>query len=397
MSRAQVRKVKMPTGVDDNELSGMFNDILGADKVRIDIAYPRYCRIRDLVDKIIQKYTETLDSALLKRPELSLSAKSLTAYIARMRTGREIHFAMSLDSYVDWSAVSEEDHQKFTDMYRAMKTSPLIKEIIVTLGNLVTYKDNFSIPDNMNINFVRSIPGIEWSPFPFVFNFREVLCLQGVGANTKKFLTNMLHVIYTSSFAIWNETQSPDVDVKKFAEIMEMNIDRLKSIPELSRCHTAFKKIQQSIGLLENKFNVYYRDFISTKDSTIIMQNFIADVSKDTNADPALTREFRIIINYYRKQAASQTTNPQVKSLFEKVNATFKHMEEGIDTEKIRTATASPTTPAAASAAASAAAAAAASTAAAATNTTSSSGTITADEKSVDQLAHEINSLGKKN
>jgi hypothetical protein len=81
--------------------------------------------------------------------------------------------------------------------------------------------------------------------------------------------------------------------------------------------------------LLKENFGDYYRDFISTKDSTIMMQNFIIDVSKKTDSDPQVTRQFRQIISYYRELAQQQIQNPKVKMLFDKVNESFQQLERG--------------------------------------------------------------------
>ena len=65
------------------------------------------------------------------------------------------------------------------------------------------------------------------------------------------------------------------------------NIDEIQKQPELHRCKDAFKKIKESVMMLKTNFNEYYRDFVDTSDNTIIMQHFIVDVSKSTEASPS--------------------------------------------------------------------------------------------------------------
>jgi hypothetical protein len=60
-----------------------------------------------------------------------------------------------------------------------------------------------------------------------------------------------------------------------------------------------------------------------------MMQQFIIDVSKKTDSDPQVTRQFRQIISYYRELAQQQIQNPKVKMLFDKVNESFQQLERG--------------------------------------------------------------------
>ena len=62
------------------------------------------------------------------------------------------------------------------------------------------------------------------------------------------------------------------------------------------------------------------------------MENFILDVSKSTDADAETTRQFRVIIQYYRKLAQTQmSSNPKIKALFDKVNESFKQLDKGAE------------------------------------------------------------------
>jgi aspartate oxidase len=62
-----------------------------------------------------------------------------------------------------------------------------------------------------------------------------------------------------------------------------------------------------------------------------MMQHFIIDVSKETEADPVVTSQFRTIIAYYQKIARDQISNPKIKMLFDKVNESFKELERGTE------------------------------------------------------------------
>ena len=96
------------------------------------------------------------------------------------------------------------------------------------------------------------------------------------------------------------------------------NIGEVKK--RIPRCEKAFKKIEESVDLLKENFNGYYKDYVQTQNQMIIMESFVTDVAKNTKADPETTREFRQIISYYRKMAGQQIKNPPMKQLFDKIN-----------------------------------------------------------------------------
>ncbi len=115
------------------------------------------------------------------------------------------------------------------------------------------------------------------------------------------------------------------------------NIDKIQKHPDLNRCGKAFSQIKKSVKLLKDNFNGYYREFVGSKNSTIMMEHFILDVSKSTNSDPVLMSQFKKIIMFYRKIARDgQANNPKAKMFFDKVDESLKNLEK--QTQNIRTA-----------------------------------------------------------
>ena len=138
--------------------------------------------------------------------------------------------------------------------------------------------------------------------------------------------------VYSFTIEIYNVVRTPDIDVDQFIEIITSSITEIQKRPELNRCSKAFNKIKESVLLLKTNFNDYYRDFVETQDNTIIMQNFILDVSKNTKADLELTRQFRKIISYYREQAQKSggQNNEKINMIFDKISETFKDYDIGL-------------------------------------------------------------------
>jgi hypothetical protein len=241
-------------------------------------------------------------------------------------------FHHNLDKYsLDYGAVPEDVAKVFAQDYEAMKKGLFVKSLIGIADQLYVYRDNFKDISQLRHNFIYDIPGVEWMPFPFKFDVKEFVYSESITKSSIEFILVILHKSYEFTYAIYDKIRAPDIDIDQFIEIINASIDKIQKQPELNRCHKAFSKIKDSINMLKTNFNEYYRDFVETQDNTIIMQNFIIDVSKNTKADPELTRQFRKIIAYYQElsknNAGNTKNNESINLLYEKMNNTFKEYD----------------------------------------------------------------------
>ena len=100
--------------------------------------------------------------------------------------------------------------------------------------------------------------------------------------------------------------------------------DVKKHIP---RCNDAFNKILEAVDLLKGNFGDYYNDYMSSNNPAIIMENFVVDVARRSDATPQITRQFRQIISYYKKLSSQHATNPKYKAIFKNINKNFDKIE----------------------------------------------------------------------
>lgn len=333
MSRVKVKKIKMPIGKDE-DIAEMFNQMLGAGSINMTIAWPRYRRIKSLVENLVKLFEMLNKSPFMeKNADFAVQRSEISKFCANAKTQIDIMFDMDFSDY-EWNLNLVEDDlkNKFSEAYDRMKKSDLINTFVIMCSNLAVYKKYISDVSKLNHKFITSMAGAEWDPFPFTsLNLKYIFSLNNIGENTIRFFMIVLNKAFELGYQLYKEISSPDIDVDQFVEIIMNSMKEIKKRPELSRCRKAFQKIEDSVNLLKDKFGNYYRDFISTKDSTIIMQHFIIDVSKSADADTETTRQFRQIINYYRKIAQEQITNPRVKMLFDRVNESFKELERGAE------------------------------------------------------------------
>lgn len=334
MSRVKVKKIKVPLNMKDEGLAEMFNQMLGAGAVNMTIAYPRYKRIKGLCEQLVKLFEMLSSSPFMRKySEFTPQKAEIDTFCSNARISMGELFRMDFTDY-EWNLDLVEDELKkaFTEAYEKSKKSNLVNMFIKMCDSLVNYKKNFIDLNKLNHKFITSMAGTEWKPFPFTtLNVKYVFSLTSIGENTIRFFMTIISKAFELSHKLYEELQSPDIDVDAFADVIMANIGEIQKQPALHRCNKAFQKIKDSVGLLKGKFSNYYRDFIATKDSTIMMQHFIIDVSKSTDSDPQVTAQFRTIIAYYRKVAQEQITNPKIKMLFDKVNESFKELERGTE------------------------------------------------------------------
>lgn len=331
MSKVMKQKIKLPVGVNTEDLSDLFNQMLGASNPSIHISYPRYCRIKEIISKLMQIINVFNKSPFMRAyDDFKLYQTEIEAFDSRAKVDFIKYFSYDFSAYeLNLNAIPAEELAAFTNTYLELKKSDFINTFIVLCDKLYVFKRYLSDINNLDGKFINALGGCEYCPFPFsTFNLKLVYNVDGINELSRTFILNVLHKLYKFSYDLYTEITSPDINVEDIAEIIISNLDQVKRIPELNRCRKAFDKIKNAIDLLKSNFNSYYRDFISTKNSTIMMEHFILDVANNTDSDAQTKREFLTIIAYYRKMAQNASVkDPRVDKLFETLNETCSVME----------------------------------------------------------------------
>jgi hypothetical protein len=332
MSKVRCKVKKMQAlGANDEKIAEIFNQLLRNGDVNLAIAYPRYIHIKNICSQLVKMFAMLADGPFMRNyKQFGADKAEITAFCES--SAREIDrlFAITFTDE-EWKGNTPDEPRKkaFSEASEVMRGSDLINTFIILCDRLVPYKKNFADRAKLNHKFIINMAGVEWRPFPFTqLNFKEIFALD-LTEGTIEFFMALLHKSFDLSYSLYNEISTPDIDVDQFVDIIVKSIDEIKKRPELSRCDRAFAKMKESVALLKSRFNGYYRDYITTKDSTIMMQHFVLDVSKQTTKDAKTMQQFQKIIGYYRKIASQSITNPNVKLIFEKIDQSFKLLERG--------------------------------------------------------------------
>lgn len=342
------RTVKVKTVQSNNkEVAEMFNQMLGAGALNLNICYPKYCNIRSSLENLLNVIKLLKQSpAVCRYAEFNSDIADMDKFIADSTLHIQTLFDVDLKEY-EWnlSNVPEALAEKFKVRYEELKKDNLVNTFIMVCNSLIVYRKHLADKNNLNHKFILNMPGVEFVPLPFTrLNIKALIIKLTTDAiydphrsaedNTKiahmcnqliTLVMMILNKLYTLSYNLYKVYSSPDIDVDEFVGVVMSNLGEVqKHVP---RCEKAFSKIKESVELLKNNFGTYYKDFTETGNNTIIMENFVLDVAKNTRADADTTRQFRTIIQHYRKIASTQVKNPQLKALFDQMNNNLKDLE----------------------------------------------------------------------
>lgn len=335
MPRGKGGKVVTKT-LKDSNISDMFNQMIGAGNVNMNVVYPKYVEISKTTASLIKLLTVFNDGVFMKTfEETRVAREEIAEFITLCNTEHTEMFEFEdISRYQGiFDMVDESTRERFNDIYEKSKSSKMVKTFIMVCDKLVEYKRHIEDPKNLSGKFINTMPGVEYCPLPFTsLNFKYLFSLDRVDNKGREYLLLILNKLYMYTYQLYHAYSRPDIDVNEFVEVILSNMGEVqKRIP---RCGKAFRKIKESVELLKHNFNGYYRDFVQTKNSSIIMEHFVLDVSRETEADPETTQQFRRIINYYRKMTQGKIKDERVNLLFKQVDKSFSEMEKYSNIQK---------------------------------------------------------------
>jgi len=310
-------------GSTTDDLSILFNQLLGDEKSLDPIVlFDKYNKLRsniNIIQKILSKFIDYIfisNSQFNENEEIQKYIKDIKIFIDKCND--ILNLEVNLKNVIS--------------VYNVIKDNELIKLLLITCKKLIVYQKYIENIDNLSCNFISKSPGVSLQLFSFsTLNFKYLFMHPVMNENNKKYVLIVLNMLYVKTYDIYNLVTSPDIDIDKFSNIIIESIQQAKkSIP---RCEKAFKKISQSVNLLKNNFNTYYKDFIQTQKPTIIIEHYICDLGKDLDADAETTRQFKRIVMFYQKQYHNSGKNkdPRLNKMFETINEKFKILESNDD------------------------------------------------------------------
>jgi hypothetical protein len=222
--------------------------------------------------------------------------------------------------------------------YVEMKDHVAIKRLMFICRDLKPFA--FHI-DNQGTDAMKSFgykgrwitdqPGHSLEPFSFSrFNLKAIWVNPDTDDRMRKYLLTVIKRLFIQCTELYKLISSPDIDIASFSKIIVEAIQKIKKVPELHRCGDAFKKLEESIDLLEGNFGGYYKDMLQSQNPTMLIVNFIEDVSKTDKMDIKLVYQFRKIVQYYKKSTQGKISDPAIKKKFDLLSSRFSMLDSQV-------------------------------------------------------------------
>ncbi len=319
--------------IDQDELLNMFQQLTGdPSKLDPEIIRDKYERLKNSIqrcNKLLYKFKDVILNRLITK----INNNSFFDFEIK----RLLDFLERSNNYID----EEVNEENLVHIYKALKESFIIEEYLKVCKVLKQGED--CIKDRVNLSdiFIKRAVGDEFIIFDFCkINFKHLfnhILSENISdkkelEDAKTYILLTLNMLYITTQDIYNIISSPDIDIDKFSEIIIQAIGAAKK--QISRCDKAFRLIENSIDLLKNSMNSYYKDFVATSNPMIIFENFIGDVSNDLHIDTQTMAQFKRIIFHFRKKADNmQIKNNKLDGVFSTLNKIISSMEDKTSTE----------------------------------------------------------------
>ena len=316
-------KKMMPKGSteDANMLNDMFSQMTGSENADPDIIIPKLCNLNNLLIKYskVYKLLLTFKEFIDNFPECESNFTEISKFIESLENIITDSSKFTEEILKSWPA------DNINALYKQFKINKAVQDIIITSSNLGKYKRYLIDINNLGDDFIKREPGLSFKPIAFTGLDLKILWASDKLSNmAKKYILSIISHTYNTGHKIYQLITSPDIDIKKFSEVLIKNIEKMKK--QIPRCNKAFDIIANSVHLLEENFGGYYKTSVEAENPSIIIESFIIDVSMSQKANATVTTQFRKIIMFMKRQSAN-SKDPRVSKLFKILNSQFNMME----------------------------------------------------------------------
>jgi hypothetical protein len=324
MSRIKSKTVR--AAVNSKDVLDMFHGVLGTGggAVNLKVVGPKFLRMKKVSKRYVQLLRAVENSTILKG--FAGEARALKEHADWVQENLEKGGLHTLALPGEGAPDAEKQH--FAAAYSLLKQDHVLSLIVITCKNLTPHRKSLEDPEKLSSGFLTRGAGLTFAPIEGLpaLNFRKVYISDTLQGREKQFVLMILHKLYEISYEMYEALSSPDIDVEDFVQVVRSSLSEVRK--QIPRCDEAFNKILESVDLLKQNFGGYYKDFVASDNSGIIMENFVLDVSKSGEGNtPVVTAQFRKIIKYYQRVASQQKNDPRMRALFKHVENNFQELE----------------------------------------------------------------------
>lgn len=345
-------KTKFRKVTDDGEITQMFNAMVGCGEPDPTIAVPKYksllkslgtiCKLLQniLAAPVHQVFQEDFTASWA---QLKKWTEGCNTFLEKMKlekndnilTGKELDkINANINNILDYINNMEGEYKlaNFGEKYKKLKESEFAQAAVMTARRIrdalkaeqersglaaLDLGDRTALRDD----FITNSSGDSLMLFSFCnLDFKLIFISEKCDAPMRAYLRLSLYIMYNECMKVVKELTSPDIDKDKFAQKLVESIDSLSS--HIPRCGDAFSAIRDSVHLLRDNFDSYYKKFVTSQSHSpvIIIESFLGDVANSTEGNPQLKIQVRKIVEYYRSKVQERgIKDPRVTKLMDMI------------------------------------------------------------------------------
>jgi len=343
MGRGSKKPKVVKKALGDTNVFGAFNELLGLDggSADYDIIYNKYKEYRKNILNILKcvgdfkkiffqvhknKYNK-LEKQFENFIKKYLKDMSIAPEMSLKLLAKKLNKPLCLVSILE---ADEEFKELFFNRYKSLKESDVVGSLIVYCNNLKRYHRYIGEKESLSFKFVNRSDIDKMRPFMPLLEMDFVYMLRvEKDEMVKNCILQFLHNMYKLTHKIYELRTSPDIDTDKLVDFILSNIEGIQDKdPRLKRCRNAFKKLKNATELLRGNIGQYYKDFISTKNPSVMLESFVIDVANDsTNESASLMSEFKYILKFI-KDKLKNNNDPRIASLLSHLDSNFSVLEK---------------------------------------------------------------------
>jgi hypothetical protein len=332
-ARASVRKIiANDSRVNIDELGSLYEKLLGLKDCDKEVIEPKIMRVFTILKRYYALLEMFINFSDLKE-HLSYHSIDYEEWFYQIKTFMkkidEIEYFSVEKNYVDYDMTSlgsihSMNESEINSYYKSISDSDVVKTIVISSNNLVEFKQKISNNDG---SFILAEPGFNFCPLDFCD-----LDLKSIWSNIedqglKKYMLSFIGYLYKLGEEMHRLMNNPNVDIGEFSDVLINSIVNMKS--QLPRCGDAFRIIENSVKMMEDNFQKYYRDSIEAKNPSVMIESFMIDIatSKNIESNPNLNFQFKQIFNFLKRKS-SNIKDPKIKKAFEMLKTQFNSLDE---------------------------------------------------------------------
>ena len=222
MARAKVKKISMLNKEDADTLGEMFEQMAGTGNADPEIIRPKIVDVKTEIKTFCRVYTlflKTIHLEHIKQEYINITDQ-ISKFLKEIKDN--IHVDENTGN-ISEAELYKKSGEELNAEYKEYKNNHCVRKIIITSSNLLSHKNY--IDDQLD-GFILKETGLSLCPFAFstLFDLKDIWMCEETSDIAKKFILILIQKTLKIGIRLHEIINSPDIDIKKFSEIIIASI-----------------------------------------------------------------------------------------------------------------------------------------------------------------------------